>query len=367
MNPRSALIHVNGTLYGTTPYGGKGCGILGCGTVFVVTTDGSAKVLFTFAGGSDGAFPQGRLLDVNGTLYGTTSGGGDPRCPNGRSGTGCGTVYSITLNGSKTVLHRFHGGSDGAIPSGGLVQLNGALYGTTIDGGSQGCGTVYRIRTSGQEQVIADFCTRHLDGSNPEGELVTVNGALYGTSSDGGSGSTRVCGGSCGFVFRVDTNGSATVLHNFTGGPTDGANPAAGLVNEKGLLYGTTWLGGDGYGTVYSISTTGSENVIYRFKAPPDGEYPLAPLLAVNGVLYGTTVGGGIASGCHKGRSCGTVFSIDIGGKERVLHRFAGGSADGANPYAGLTTVNGRFYGTTSDGGLHCDIHSCGTVFALSP
>ncbi len=365
MNPRAALIHVKGTLYGTTPYGGSGtCGIVGCGTVFALSTDGSAKVLYNFAGGSGGAFPKGRLLDINGTLYGATTSGGDSGCPNGPSGNGCGIVYSLTLNGSETILHRFHGGSDGANPSGGLVELNGTLYGTTINGGAQGCGTVYSIQTSGLEKVVADFCTRRLAGLNPEGELVAVNGALYGTTS--GANGTSGCRLGCGSVFRVDANGAGKVLHNFTGGQSDGANPYAGLVNVNGTLYGTTTGGGDGYGTVYGISTTGSENVLYRFNAPPDGDYPVAPLTVVNGVLYGTTVDGGIASGCHKGRSCGTVFSVDMGGKERVVHRFAGGSADGANPYAGLTTMNGRFYGTTSGGGMHCDVHRCGTVFALS-
>jgi uncharacterized repeat protein (TIGR03803 family) len=57
---------VNGTLYGTTNYGGK----YGFGTVFSITTAGSEKVLHSFKGGADGSSPQSRLLDVNGTLYG---------------------------------------------------------------------------------------------------------------------------------------------------------------------------------------------------------------------------------------------------------------------------------------------------------
>ena len=73
--------------------------------------------------------------------------------------------------------------------------------------------------------------------------------------------------------------------------------------------------------------------------------------------MFGTVHCSGGFSG-----TVGTVFSITTSGKENVLHSFAGGS-DGDNPGAGLIDVNGTLYGTTSDGGAHRD----GTVFALTP
>jgi uncharacterized repeat protein (TIGR03803 family) len=82
------LINVNGTLYGTTWSGGSSNG----GTVYRISTTGSEKVLYSFAGGSDGAHPSAALLNVKGTLYGTTAyGGGGSGC-----GSGCGTVFALT-------------------------------------------------------------------------------------------------------------------------------------------------------------------------------------------------------------------------------------------------------------------------------
>jgi uncharacterized repeat protein (TIGR03803 family) len=115
-----------------------------------------------------------------------------------------------------------------------------------------------------------------------------------------------------------------------------------------------------GCGVVYSITTSGSEKVVYRFKGGSDGGNPLASLVEVNGTLYGTTYGGGA-------QDLGTIFSISTSGGEQVLHSFAG--SDGAQPMADLTDVNGTLYGTTNSGGYEkgCGGKGCGTVFALTP
>ena len=77
-------------LYGTTDDGGSS----GFGTVFKLDTTGKATVLYTFTGGTDGAYPYGPLvLDTAGNLYGVTGGGGLPRC--GDYGAGCGVVFKI--------------------------------------------------------------------------------------------------------------------------------------------------------------------------------------------------------------------------------------------------------------------------------
>ena len=95
------------------------------------TPDKSFRVLYGFAGGRDGAGPGGALVDVNGTLYGTTSaGGGHPQCGYGH---GCGTVYGLSTTRAEMVLHRFAGGSDGWNPVAGLIEVERhALWHNTV-------------------------------------------------------------------------------------------------------------------------------------------------------------------------------------------------------------------------------------------
>jgi uncharacterized repeat protein (TIGR03803 family) len=201
-------------------------------------------------------------------------------------------------------------GSDGAFPEAGLIDVAGTLYGTTYQGGTSGAGTVFKVSTSGKESVLYSF--KGADGADPYAGLIAVNGTLYGTTQQGGSAGCE-SGYGCGTVFELSTSGKERVLHRFKGG-TDGADPYAGLIALNGTFYGTTWHGGDssacsyssasGCGTVFEVNTSGNERVLYRFKGGKDGASPQAGLLAVKGVLYGTTGRGG--SGCE----CGTVFRI---------------------------------------------------------
>ncbi len=100
---------------------------------------GTEKVLYSFAGGFDGAAPEAGLVDANGALYGTTTFGG---------AKDDGTVFSVTATGKERVLHNFGGGSDGSLPMASLINAKGTLYGTSYRGGSSGCrgvgcGTVF--------------------------------------------------------------------------------------------------------------------------------------------------------------------------------------------------------------------------------
>jgi uncharacterized repeat protein (TIGR03803 family) len=150
----ASVIDVNGTLYGTTLVGGgNGCDSYGCGTVFALDpSSGALTVLHTFAGQSgDGATPAGGLINVNGTLYGTTEeGGGNNYCPNS-SYDGCGTVFSIDpTSGTEKVVHSFKDNNqDGQNPLAGLIEVKGKLYGTIEYGGAYGYGTVFAGRTRG--------------------------------------------------------------------------------------------------------------------------------------------------------------------------------------------------------------------------
>lgn len=158
------------------------------------------------------------------------------------------------------------------------------------------------------------------------------------------------------------------VLYSFKGYPYDGEEPHAGLINVEGTLYGTTVVGGakDYFGTVFAITPPGTETVLYSFNGK-NGSNPEAGLLNVNGTLYGTTSEGGSERGkkCYQNyrRVCGTVFAITPSGTETVLYSFKGGSGDGDEPTAGLLNVKGTLYGTTPYGGANYD----GTVFSLSP
>ncbi|MGA7283139.1 MAG: choice-of-anchor tandem repeat GloVer-containing protein [Candidatus Cybelea sp.] len=365
--PYASLIDVGGTLYGTTVGGGSNScstpSYQGCGTVFSVTLGGTEKVLHNFGAGHNGSSPRAGLIDVGGTLYGTTVSGGMP-CSYTYSSGSCGTVFSITPTGAEKVLHKFGapGSPDGAFPWAGLIDVNGTLYGTTVGGGLQyyrgcysfyGCGTVYSITTQGEEKMLYAFGRRH-NGLGPKAGLIDVNGKLYGTTAE--RTNDRF-----GTVFRITTGGAEKLLRIFN--EADGAFPLAGLVELNGRLYGTTAWGGaytcgaylSGCGTVFSVPLQGgSENVLLKFNRT-DGNYPSATLIDVNGKLYGTTQGGGAYN------DNGTVFSITLDGEEKVLHSFGNGT-DGKQPFAGLIDVNGTLYGTTAGGGTS----GYGTVFALT-
>ena len=244
-------------------------------------------------------------------------------------------------------MHSFTGGADGSDPYAGLIRDSaGNLYGTTLLGGASGAGVVFKVDTTGTETVLHSF-SGGTDGGAPQAGLIRGSaGDLYGTTvQDGASGA--------GVVFKLDAIGE-TVLYSFTGG-ADGSNPFGSLVRDSaGNLYGTTESGGaSGAGVVFKLDTTGTETVLYSFTGDADGGYPYAGLIRDSaGNLYGTTSSGG-ASGQ------GVVFELDTTGTETVLYSFTTG-ADGAFPYAGLIRNSaGNLYGTATYG--------YGVVFRIQP
>jgi uncharacterized repeat protein (TIGR03803 family) len=322
------------------------------------------RVLHSFGAPHDGSRPND-LIRVGDALYGTTLGGGTQYCVNYG---GCGTVFSITGDGTEKVLHNFGKGKDGSNPAAGLIDVGGTLYGTTEFGGAHGYGTVFSIAPGSKEKVLYSFGARP-DGQSPSADLVDVDGTLYGTTFGGGLG----CGTEgCGTVFRVTVDGKERVLHRFDNATNkDGWYPDAGLTDVGGTLYGTTLEGGlygsyGNWGTFFSMTRGGTEKILHNFGKGNDGWYPAADLLDVNGTLYGTTIGGG-SHNCPGGYGgCGTVFSITTDGKEKVLHDFHG--IDGSYPAASLIDAGGTLYGTTKNGGTNsCGPYGrCGTVFSIT-
>ncbi len=267
-----------------------------------------------------------------------------------------GTVFSITLPRKEKVLYSFGPSPDGAAPGAPLTNVNGTLYGTTYEGGAYSQGTVFSVTTQGAENVLHRFTGYPDDGARPVAGLVYMKGVLYGTTTTGGSNNIYNDFGA-GTVFSITPSGTENVLYSFAGG-SDGVSPAGGLLDVKGTLYGTTTEGGaHGCGTIFKITKAGAEKIIHSFYDAPDGCSPNGGLLDVKGTLYGTTAYGGSYHG-----GGGTVFRVTATDKERVLHSF-GFESDGSNPLAGLTELNGILYGTTDQGGAYGE----GTVFAFKP
>ncbi|HEY1428110.1 MAG TPA: choice-of-anchor tandem repeat GloVer-containing protein [Candidatus Tumulicola sp.] len=258
--PSSGLTKLNSVFYGEAAAGGKGTCYYadqqGCGLVYSVTKSGIAKVIYTFAGGADAASPTGGLTAYGADLYGTsTAGGANPKCGSSYIGA-CGTVFKVSPSGTETVLHRFSGKRDGAYPDTRLVLLNGTFYGTTSGGGGDcgvtayymGCGTVFSITPSGTKKTIHNFAMGS-GGNDPSG-LFALNGVLYGTTVGGGD--DRNC--ECGTFFKMSPSGQETVLYSFTGKP-DAAGPSSPFLFEDGTFYGVSGGGGSsGLGTVFSLT-----------------------------------------------------------------------------------------------------------------
>jgi uncharacterized repeat protein (TIGR03803 family) len=359
--PFAGLTASGNILYGTTSGGGKG----GSGTVFSVKADGTGFTnLYTFttatfpshlstvATNSDGGGPEGRLVLLGNTLYGTAAGGGS---------NGFGTIFGVNTDGTGfTNLYTFSRGSNGFNPRAGLIASGGTLYGTTF---SDGSGTIFRINTDGTGFTNLHSFNYGSDGGDPSGELLLSGNTLYGMASSGGIGQY-------GTIFAVNTDGTGfTNLYTFTGGAegaagADGGNPARSLILSGGRLYGTTAYGGSNeFGTVFAINTdgTGFTN-LYSFYTTM-GNYILQGEMTLSGnTLYGT----GSYGGAH---GTGTVFAINTDGTGFTnIHSFSTldpngvNNKDGAEPMGGVALLGNTLYGTTSFAGSGGE----GTIYSLT-
>jgi uncharacterized repeat protein (TIGR03803 family) len=266
---------------------------------------------------------------------------------------------------------------DGANPVASLMpDAAGNFYGTTELGGANRSGTVFELSPNGvggyNETVLYSFCSLQncTDGSHPDSYVTSDGGGnLYGTTYYGGlfsSGSysgygtvfelSPEPGGGCPGGSNTGNGWCETVLYSFMSKP-DGAFPFSGLTwDQYGNLYGTTYRGGSGAGTVYELSPNGSggwdEQVIYG-----------------SGGYAGLTIdGAGNLYGADEFKN-GHVFELSPNGfggwNASVLHTFKGGPSDGAGPEGTpVLDSSGNIYGTTVGGG---DTKGFGTVWKLTP
>jgi len=343
---------------------------------------GKFTLLYTFTGGSDGEFPEaGLTIDTTndtGALYGTTF-GAFGSAPGKNCSKGCGNQYSF-VNGHLSTNHSFHAGNDGAFPTGEVAVRKGTIYGTTERGGGSacggsGCGTAFLLPAKGGETVFR-FCTYEFPactkGALPHaGPILDGEGNAYGTTALGGTATGYECSSNfegCGTVYMLTPTLGETVLYNFCSKSRcrDGSIPLGRLSrDDTGNLYGTTQFGGDyGAGTVFELQQTNGKythHVLYSFcqknlTGCPDGAIPEAGVIEDKaGNLYGTASAGG-GGGCEGSTpGCGVVYKLAPDGTYVVLHAFAGGK-DGALPQAPLVVDGaGTLYGTTLKGGNGTD------------
>ena len=274
---------LDGNFYGTTEFGADGWG-----TIFRMAPDGSLTNVFVFTGYNSGGQPMSGLVQGgDSNLYGTTQ----------ESLVNDGTVYRIDPQGDFTNLCLFGGGSTL------ILGQDGALYGTTFEGGSRGYGSVFSVTTNGVPTTLWSF-TPGNDGGFPMAGVVEGNdGSFYGTTTASGQYNQ-------GTVFRITASGELSTLWSFTGGD-DGGSPVGGLIQgHDGYFYGTTSSGGSGGGgTIYRITSYGGLITLYSFSGS-DGASPKGALLEyTNGVFYGTTSAGNT-------NNAGIVFRLDVGTNE---------------------------------------------------
>lgn len=257
-----------------------------------------------------------------------------------------------------TTLYSFTGGADGGYPYDTPLYSNGSLYGTTFAGGvNPSWGVVFKMTTAGVEKTLYSFGTNPNDGANAYDSLVRDSaGNLYGTTQEGGTDIV-------GTIFEVTKTGKESILYNFfwQGGLT-GFYPEAGLILDgAGNLYGVTNGGNNsGGGIVFQLTPTGTFNVLYSFTNGLDGGGPSAALMMdTSGNLYGTTNSGGASAygtvfemSPEPAGGCPTGSNTGNGWCETVLYSFTGGT-DGGLPNASLIfDSSGNLYSTTLVGGI---------------
>lgn len=367
------LLDSHGNLYGMT---GGGPGQYGKGIAYELAPQSTGgwneKILYTFAGGSNGAIPWGGLiLGTSDTLYGTLEG----------STADAGTVFSLTRKASGWSYDILYTDGIARADGPGLVLDGlGNLYGS-IGSGQDFAGAIGELSPDSGTWTYTELYTFCGQSGCPQGvgplapPIWDTKGNLWGAAVEGGiTESPCFTSFGCGVIFEMTPNGDGTwsynVMHEFASSSTDGQWPYGSLVRDgAGNFYGSTWLGGAyNNGTIFEFSNVGGvwqEKILYDFPHCIEGcmvEGTLARDKAGN--LYGTAAGG--INSCA-GYSCGVVFKLapqkNGTWKYSVLADLSE-TTGGLQPFYGvILDGSGNLYGVTSSFGKY----GAGTAFELTP
>jgi uncharacterized repeat protein (TIGR03803 family) len=293
--------------------------------------------------------PFGNLLiDSHGSLYGEAL-GSPPDFPIAQPYPG-GMVFSVSPSQSGFTARGVFDGTNGYLPEGGVVMdAHGNLYGTTVEGGVYNDGVVFEI-PAGSSTIIDLASFSGANGAWPSsGVTIDSAGNLFGTTQLGGTNND-------GVVFEL-ASGSGTITPLASFNVSNGQSPDTRLVMDRaGNLYGTTRLGGAGYGgVVFELAANSSSITDLAAFHGVDGANPDALTLDSAGNLFGTTSNGGPSND-------GVVFELAKGSSSTTtLVNF--NYFNGANPIGGLAlSPGGTLYGVTSTGGDNEN----GTVYSLT-
>jgi uncharacterized repeat protein (TIGR03803 family) len=324
------------------------------------------------------ANPVGTVtVDSSGNLYGAL--GWTGACQPGKTAVECGLIFKLNSSGKETVIHRFSALPNGAEPVAPLtLDAAGNLYGVTTNGGhtsstfAYGLGVVFKITPQGKFSILHRFTAGGLEGAQPAGPLtVDAAGNLYGTTTKGGN--TGLCNGGCGVVFKVTAKGAFSVLHAFS--QTDGEYPTGNvIVDTLGKIYGTTVYGGpvqgpinSSYGVLFELSPAGEETVLYTFLGDGESCDGCYPAYSVRDLAGNFYGSGSTQSPDFDG---GVLYEINTSESENFSYYFCPGASglcpNGAIPSGQIVESEGLLYGTTAEGGGSGG-NGQGTVYQLSP
>ncbi len=282
----------DGAFYGVDPFGGPGR----TGALFRLTRSGQYTELHVFQGGSDGSDPVSRPIQAdNGILYGTTH----STLYSYSSGDGYKLLASVDPQAGSNIYNVLQG-------------ADGNLYVVAIGGGTSSCGAILKFNVSGTLLSSTSFNCKE-QGVNPIWLVLANDSNIYGTAAAGGNSDGRASG----TIFRVNTDGTLTIMHTFQGGKTDGAEPNVLTLGSDGMLYGGTVAGGTlNAGALYRISTDGVFTLLYSDR-PSDALQSQGVVQDTNGKFYGFSTNGG--------SGYGTFYSLDVGlGPFTTLQKYQG-------------------------------------------
>ena len=300
--PHTALLWRNGYLYGATKMGGGASSgyYTENGIVFKILPGGDYQIVYTFPQYASPSNPQGDMTLMGQDLYGCCA-----------SGIGEDWGGFFELDGSDNFVRSWAAGHHSGLeaPNGGLVCVGGTLYGSSASGSTHSAPPgsafafpytllhVYDVGMgwlSGEEPpyIYPHFAsTNSLVGGVPLAPLTDVkNGDLLGSNSQTYTNDWPISSGE-GTLFRVDLNLTSDFTHQafcfndfFNFGGIYGSRPAAAMVQgSDGNFYGTTSQGGaNGGGTIYRVLQNRRPNAPdYQVSMPPLSQPVALDFLAV--------------------------------------------------------------------------------------